>query len=77
MLRVSPYFLRGRGNERVTMGNAAVAEELAGSEELDELYRLDATESEPEDDEEDYEDDEDGEDGEDGGGIQPEEIPHP
>jgi hypothetical protein len=31
------------------MGNVAVAEELAGSDELDELYRLDASESEPED----------------------------
>jgi hypothetical protein len=42
------------------MGNAAVAEELAGSEELDELYKLDASETEPEDDEEDDEEDEDG-----------------
>ena len=32
------------------MGNVAVAEELAGSDELDELYRLDASEPVPEDD---------------------------
>jgi hypothetical protein len=41
------------------MGNAALAEELASAEELDELYKLDASESDPEeDDEEDDEDDE-------------------
>ena len=33
------------------MGNAAVAEELPGADELDELYRLDASEPEPEPDE--------------------------
>ena len=70
MLRVSPYFLRGRGNERVTMGNAAVAEELAGSE-LDEFYRLYASESEPEDEDDDEEDD-----GDEGEGIKPEGMPH-
>ena len=37
------------------MGNLAVAEELAGSDELDELYQLDASETEPEDDEEEEE----------------------
>ncbi len=57
------------------MGNAAVAEELPGADELDELYRLDASESEPEDDEDDYEDD-DEEDGEDDGGMKPDDIPH-
>ena len=31
------------------MGNIAIAEELAGSAELDELYKLDASESGPED----------------------------
>jgi hypothetical protein len=43
------------------MGNVAVAEELAGSDELDELYRLNASESEPEDepDDDDTQDDED------------------
>src|SRR5271170_125021 len=40
----------GQSNERTIMGNLAVAEELASSEELDELYKLDASESDPEDD---------------------------
>lgn len=45
------------------MGNLAVAEELAGSDELEELYRLDATENGPEEDEEEEEEvEEDGED---------------
>ncbi len=48
------------------MGNAAVAVELPGAEELDELYRLDASETEPEDDEDDDE-----------AGVEPEEMPHP
>jgi hypothetical protein len=52
------------------MMNAAVAEELPSVDELDELYRLDASETEPEDDDED-EDDQDEE------GIEPEEMPHP
>lgn len=58
------------------MGNMAVAEELTGSDELEELCKLDASESEPEDDE-DHEDDDEGdsEDDEDEG-IQPEEMPH-
>ena len=54
------------------MGNVAVADELAGADTLEELYRLDATETEPDDDEDDG-DDED----EDDGGMDPEEIPHP
>ena len=61
------------------MGNVAIAEELAGSAELDELYRLDASESGPEDDEdeEDEENDEDDEDDEDEGeGIKPQGMPH-
>lgn len=45
------------------MGNAAVAYELVG---IDELYELDASETEPES----------GDDGEDGD-VQPEETPHP
>jgi len=49
------------------MMNAAVAEELPGVDELDELYRLDASETEPEDDAGD--DDE--------AGVEPEEMPHP
>jgi len=62
------------------MGNAAVAEELAGSDELDELLRLNATESGPEDDDEDddYEDDEDDQDDDEdegGEGIKPGEMP--
>jgi len=61
------------------MGNVAVAGELAGSDELDELYRLDASESEPEDEPED-----DGDEPADGDdedqpeeGIKPEGMPHP
>lgn len=59
MLRVSTALSRwrlGQKNERMIMGNVAVAEELAGLEELDELYKLDASESEPEDDEDDDKD---------------------
>ena len=51
------------------MENAAVAEELIGSEELEELYRLDASETEPED-----EDDEDGDDDDDD--AEPDVVPH-
>jgi hypothetical protein len=60
------------------MGNVAVAEELAGSDELDELYRLDASESEPEDEpDEDDEDQDDEDEGEDEGeDIKPGEMPH-
>ena len=50
------------------MGNLAVAEELLGSDELEELYKLNASESEPEDDDED--EDEDDED------VEPEDMPH-
>ena len=53
------------------MGNAAAAEELAGIDELEELYQLSASETEPEDDEDD-EDDED-----EGGGMKPEVMPQP
>jgi hypothetical protein len=64
------------------MGIAVVAEELPDADELDELYRLDASEPEPEDeDEDDGEDDEDGEDDGDGDGdgwgFKPGEMPHP
>ena len=64
------------------MGTAVVAEELPDADELEELYRLDASEPEPEDeDEDDCEDDEDGEDDGDGdgdgGGFKPGEMPHP
>jgi tetratricopeptide (TPR) repeat protein len=64
----------GPANERTSMGNAAIAE-LVDAGELDELYKLDATETEPEDEDEDEdlgeEDDEGGE------GISPRDIPHP
>ena len=56
------------------MGNTAVAEELAGSDELEELYRLDASETDPEDDEDD--EDYGNEDDDEGGGIHPDEMPH-
>lgn len=52
------------------MGNLAVAEELAGSEELEELYRLDATEPEPEEEEEETEKEEEEPEAKPGG------IPH-
>ena len=74
MLRVSPVFTPSGGwglrNERTVMGNVAVAGELAGVEEFDELYRLDASESEPEDDEDDKDEDEEGE------GAEPDVVPH-
>jgi len=54
------------------MMNAAVAEELPGVDELDELYRLDASETEPEDDDQDEDEDDQDEEG-----IEPEEMPHP
>jgi len=61
------------------MGNLGVAEELAGSDELDELFKLNASESEPEDDDddEDDEDDEDYDDDEedDDDGAKPEGMP--
>ena len=52
------------------MGNAAFAEELAGIDELEELYKLDASESDPEDDEEDDDEEDDEDDDE------PDVIPH-
>ena len=55
------------------MGNVAVTEERAS---LDELYQLDASETQPEDDEDD-EDEADGEGDDEGEGIQPEDMPHP
>lgn len=54
------------------MGNAAVAEELPGLDELEELYQLDASEPEPEpedDDDDDLDDDDDDEE-------HPEDMPH-
>jgi hypothetical protein len=55
------------------MGNLAVAEELAGSDELEELYRLDASETGPEEEEEEEEEEDEGE--AEPGGI-PHGIPH-
>jgi hypothetical protein len=59
------------------MGNAAVAEELPGADELDKIYRLDASEPEPEPEPED--DGDEGEDDTDEGDeeLQPHGIPHP
>ena len=57
------------------MGNAAVAEELPGADELDELYRLDASEPEPEPDEDEDDTDEDDTD-EDDEEFKPGGIPH-
>lgn len=61
------------------MGNAAVAGELASTDELDELYRLDASEGEPEPGDDEPDDDEEGDEGDDDGGdgIEPEDMPHP
>jgi hypothetical protein len=58
------------------MGTAVVAEELPDADELEELYRLDASEPEPEDEDDDDGDGEDDEDGEDGE-FKPGEMPHP
>jgi len=64
------------------MGTAVVAEDLPDADELDELYRLDASEPEPEDEDEgdddgedDGEGDGDGEDDDDGE-FKPGEMPH-
>ena len=57
------------------MGNAAVAEVLAGTEDLDELYKLSASETEPEDDDDDDDDDDDEDDDEDG--LKPDVMPDP
>ena len=63
------------------MGTAVVAEELPAADELEELYRLDASEPAPEngDDDEDTSDDGEDDDGEDDddGGFKPGEMPHP
>jgi hypothetical protein len=55
------------------MGNAAVAELLADTEDLDELYKLSASETDPEDDDEDDDDEEDDEDGD----VEPDVMPDP
>ena len=53
------------------MGNAAVIGDLAGINDLEYLYELDASENSPEDDDEDEEDDDEKDEG-----IKPDEIPH-
>jgi hypothetical protein len=59
------------------MGNVAVAEDLIGVDDLDELYQLNASETEPEDDEDDDDDDDDDQaDDEEQGGVKPEGMPH-
>lgn len=57
------------------MGNAAVAEELLSLDELDELYKLDASESEPEDDDDLDDDDEDDDEDDDDEEMHPENMP--
>jgi hypothetical protein len=62
------------------MGNAAVAEDPAGVDELEELYQLSASDTEPEDDEDDDDDDDDDDEDEDedeGGGMKPGVMPQP
>jgi hypothetical protein len=59
------------------MGNAAVAEELPGADELDELCRLDASEAEPEDDGDEDEDEDEDDTDEDDEEFEPHGIPHP
>ena len=51
------------------MENVALLEELASAGELEELYELDASESDPEDDEEDDDDEDDDDE------IEPEGMP--
>ena len=60
------------------MGTAVVAEELPDADELEELYRLDASEPEPEDeDDDDGDGDDEDDDGEDDDGeFKPGEMPH-
>jgi len=71
MLRDSPALASGaQESERTTMGNLATAGELAGSDELEELYRLDASETEPEDEEEEVEEEPKEEE------MEPRGIPH-
>jgi hypothetical protein len=63
------------------MGTVTMAGELTGRDELEELWRLDASESTPEEDDGEDDDpdtdDEDEDDGEDGGEpFKPRDIPH-
>jgi hypothetical protein len=58
------------------MGNVAVAEELAGSDGLDELRRLDASEPEPEPEPDPEPAEDPGGTGEDDEDSEPEAMPH-
>lgn len=59
MLRVSPaIILRGPGNERTVMGNAAVRGELAGIDEVEEPHEPNASHGDPDEDYDDEDDDE-------------------
>ena len=61
------------------MGTAVVAEDLPDADELEELYRLDATEPEPENEDGgqgDDDGDDDSEDDDDDGEFKPGEMPH-
>src|ERR1700676_560393 len=46
--RIYPSRGRKQGNERTSMGNIVIVGDLPGIDELEELYRLDASEIEPE-----------------------------
>jgi hypothetical protein len=63
------------------MGNVAVTRELTGSDELEELYKLDASEtgpeSEPQDDEDEDGTDEEQDTGDGDEEFKPGDMPHP
>jgi len=63
------------------MGNVAATRELAGSDELEELYKLDASEtgpeSEPQGDEDEDDTDEEQDTGDDDEEFKPGDMPHP
>jgi hypothetical protein len=59
------------------MGTAVVAEDLPDADELEELYRLDASEPEPENEGDGQDDDDSDDDSEDDDGeFKPGEMPH-
>jgi hypothetical protein len=71
MLRVSTRMHSGdQEGERTTMGTVAVAGELAGSDDLDELGKPTASQTEPEDENEDEGDGDEDEE------FEPDDIPH-
>jgi hypothetical protein len=55
----------GQASERTIMAKVAVAEELTGIDELEELWELKASEADSEDDDEDDDEDEEDDDEED------------